>query len=275
MEEYFKAKSLLFNQLKVNGKAVVNQDNPWGKKLTKILQNKEVPFYSIGETEDNHVRILEVNSQNYGVKVEEDGIAYTIPSAMSGIHNLYNTLMAYLTSKLAGASHEILLSSIQQFHGVEGRFEVYKQNNGSVVVIDYAHTADAIAHCLKTVKQQGARRIIHVYGFRGNRDTSKRIEMLSATAALSDQYILTFDDLNSVSPTDMIETLHYLHENYGNEKGSIIPDRTEAIKRAIENSQLGDWIVITGKGHEKYQQKYLLPTDSDCSTVHWVAGLKE
>lgn len=274
MEEYFKAKLSLFNQLKTTGKAIVNQDNPWGQKLIKILQNKGVTVYSIGESENSCFQISSIDFKNSSAVIDENGETYTISSAMSGVHNLYNTLMAFATSKLAGICRDDLVTSIHGFKGVEGRFEIYKQLNGSVVVIDYAHTADAIAHCLMTVKQQGAQRITHVLGFRGNRDASKRMDMLSITADLSDQYILTFDDLNAVSPSEMVETLHYLHDNYGNEKGVVVSDRTEAIRQAMKNSSSGEWIVITGKGHEKYQQKYLLPTESDCDTVRFVAELK-
>ncbi|RLQ84937.1 UDP-N-acetylmuramoyl-L-alanyl-D-glutamate--2,6-diaminopimelate ligase [Planomicrobium sp. Y74] len=275
MEEYFSAKLLLFNQLKADGKAIVNQDNPWGKKLTQILWNRGKTVYSIGESEENHLRISSLHSQESSALVETDNEYMTIHSPMNGVHNIYNTLMAYLTAKSIGVNQSDILRSIGEFKGVDGRFEVYKLVNGVTVIIDYAHTPDAISQCLTTAKQQGAKKITHVFGFRGNRDASKRRAMLSLTNDLSDQYILTLDDLNSVPFEEMITALNTLHETFGSEKGKIIPDRTLAIKQAVEDSQSGDWVVITGKGHEKYQQTFHLPTDSDRETVNFITKLNE
>ncbi|WP_261796307.1 glutamate ligase domain-containing protein [Oceanobacillus massiliensis] len=143
------------------------------------------------------------------------------------------------------------------------------------MVVDYAHTSESILHCLTTAKQYGAKRVIHIFGFRGNRDQSKRQEMLTVTSGTSDQYILTMDDLNSVPQNEMIETLKSLNNLYGNEKGLIIPDRTLAIKWAIEHSNPEDWIIITGKGHETYQQNYRLQTNSDKETVLYFSNKKK
>ncbi len=99
--------------------------------------------------------------------------------------------------------------------------------------------------------------------------------MLTVTSGTSDQYILTMDDLNSVPQNEMIETLKSLNNLYGNEKGLIIPDRTLAIKWAIEHSNPEDWIIITGKGHETYQQNYRLQTNSDKETVLYFSNKKK
>ncbi|MBT2571590.1 UDP-N-acetylmuramoyl-L-alanyl-D-glutamate--2,6-diaminopimelate ligase [Planococcus sp. ISL-110] len=274
IEEYFSIKLLLFNQLKIHGKAIVNKDNPWGMKLTKILRNRGKTVYTIGESEENHLRISSLHSQKSSALIEEDNEYRTIHSPMNGIHNVYNTLMAYMTSKLVGINPNDILKSTGEFKGVEGRFEAYPLLNGATVIVDYAHTPDAISYCLTTAKQQGAKRIIHIFGFRGDRDSSKRQTMLSLTTDLSDKYVLTLDDLNSVSSDEMIKTLSNLQDTYGSEKGSIIPDRTLAIKYAIEDSQSGDWIVITGKGHEKYRQNFKLPTASDRETINFITKLK-
>lgn len=274
MQQYFETKLLLFNQLKTSGKAIVNLDNLWGKKLADTLRNKGKLVYTIGESEESHLRIISFNAQKSIAIVKEIDKLHPVFSSMSGIHNMFNTLMAYMTSKLAGINQDDILDSLWQFQGVEGRFEIYPQLNGSTIMIDYAHTADAIFYCLTSAKQQGAQRIVHILGFRGNRDSTKRKVILSVTAELSNRYILTLDDLNSVSTNEMIETLYCLNKSYGNEKGSIIPDRTKAIKQAMNNSQPGDWIIITGKGHEKYQQNYQLPTESDRDTVQFISKQK-
>ena len=274
MEDYFQAKLLLFEKLKTSGIAIVNTDDSWGEKLADTLLNEGKKVYRIGKSSESQLRIADFDLRSSTAAVEESNEFSTVFSSMDGIHNMYNTVMAFGTAILVGISKECILQSLPQFEGVEGRFEIAKQSNGSTVIVDYAHTPDAISHCLITAKQLGAKRIIHVFGFRGNRDPSKRQEMMTITAGLSDQYILTLDDLNSVPASEMIESFIYLNDIYGNEKGCIISDRTLAIKKAITESQLGDWILITGKGHEQYQQRYQLPTESDRDTVQYLAKPK-
>ncbi|MFS0752828.1 UDP-N-acetylmuramoyl-L-alanyl-D-glutamate--2,6-diaminopimelate ligase [Oceanobacillus sp. 1P07AA] len=267
MEDYFQTKMLLFDHLKEGGQAIVNTDNHWGKRLAKILQGKGINVNSIGQSSDNKVRLLYFNFKNSTIFVEDCNDVKLIFSPMHGIHNMYNTLMACVSARLLGLSEDSIIESVSNFQGVEGRFEKIKLTNGATIVVDYAHTAEAILHCLTTAKRLGANRVIHIFGFRGDRDHTKRQEMLTVTSGTSDQYILTLDDLNSVPQSEMIETLENLNTLYGNEKGLVIPDRTLAIKWAIEHSNPEDWIIITGKGHETYQQNYRLQTESDKDTV--------
>ncbi|MCM3390389.1 hypothetical protein M3649_20050 [Ureibacillus chungkukjangi] len=94
--------------------------------------------------------------------------------------------------------------------------------------------------------------------------------MISVASKLSDQFVLTLDDLNSVPENEMVEALKNINSLYGKNQGIVIPDRTNAIIRAIENSSHDDWIIITGKGHENYNQKFYLPTKSDEETVLYI-----
>lgn len=271
MDQYFQAKLLLFKKLKPNGTAIVNTDDAWGKRLADSLLKTGKKVYRVGKSSKSQLRILDFDLRNFTVDVIENKELSIIFSKMYGIHNTYNALMAFGTAMLVGINKDDISRSLSRFTGVEGRFEIYEQVNGSTVTVDYAHTPDALFHCLTTAKQCGAKRIIHVFGFRGDRDQSKRKEMLSITSDLSDQYILTMDDLNSVSIDEMIDVMGRLNKSYGNEKGQIISDRTLAIQKAMTESRTGDWIVITGKGHEQYQQYYQLPTKSDRDTVQFLA----
>lgn len=275
IEDYFQTKMLLFDHLKEGGQAIVNTDNHWGKRLVKILQGRGINVNSIGQSSNNKFKILDFNFKNSNLSVEDGDEANLIFSPMYGIHNMYNTLMAYVSARLVGLGEDSIIECISNFRGVEGRFEKTKLSNGAIIVVDYAHTSESILHCLTTAKQYGAKRVIHIFGFRGNRDQSKRQEMLTVTSGTSDQYILTMDDLNSVPQNEMIETLKSLNNLYGNEKGLIIPDRTLAIKWAIEHSNPEDWIIITGKGHETYQQNYRLQTNSDKETVLYFSNKKK
>ncbi|MCM3389342.1 UDP-N-acetylmuramoyl-L-alanyl-D-glutamate--2,6-diaminopimelate ligase (plasmid) [Ureibacillus chungkukjangi] len=267
MENYFKSKLLLFNHLKENGQAVVNVDNFWGEKLAEILKEKEIIVHTIGQARENEVQIKKFNYEKSVISIEESNETIHFSMPMTGVHNLYNFVMAYRVAQLLGIQKEDVINSLRNFKGVKGRFEILKLQNDVTVVVDYAHTANAVFYCLNTAKQHGAKRVTHIFGFRGNRDESKRKEMITISSELSNQFILTFDDLNSVTIPEMIQTLKDLNNLYGNQKGLVIPDRTLAIKWAIEQSKPVDWIIITGKGHEDYNQKFTLPTSSDEKTV--------
>ncbi|MBM7570553.1 UDP-N-acetylmuramoyl-L-alanyl-D-glutamate--2,6-diaminopimelate ligase [Aquibacillus albus] len=275
LENYFETKASLFNKLKRDGKAIINADDIWGRKLVEKLQHEQVQTFSVGQSMDNDYFISKIEpSPNPTIKIEENSKQQTISFPMAGTHNLYNAAMAYAAAQQLSIQTKDIIDSTKTFPGVDGRFEVFPQQNGSNVIVDYAHTADAVFHCLHTARSSGAQRIIHIFGFRGNRDTTKRKEMIQITADLSDQYVLTMDDLNAVPLKEMLHTLESLNSTYGNDKGVIIPDRTLAIEHAVANSKKGDWIIITGKGHEQYQQAFALPTKTDKETVMYFKSLK-
>ncbi|WP_047986547.1 UDP-N-acetylmuramoyl-L-alanyl-D-glutamate--2,6-diaminopimelate ligase [Ornithinibacillus californiensis] len=271
MEEYFQAKLLLFDHLKPNGKAVINTDNEWGNRLAELLRQRDIPTFSVGEAEKNEVQLKDFAVDLSILYAKEEGKSIEVVIPIPGIHNMYNTMMAYLSTRILPIPQETIREAIQSFTGVDGRFEKYKQGNSPTVIVDYAHTPDAIFHCIASAKTFGAKHIFHVFGFRGNRDTTKRPQMLSLTAKYSDQYFLTFDDLNSISENEMEKTLHELNRKFGNtNKGNIVPDWTLAIQKAIEMANEGDWVIITGKGHENYQQSFELQTPSDKETVQYI-----
>lgn len=276
MEEYFQAKLLLFDHLKENGIAITNTDNSWGEKLKDILTHHGISTFSIGESAENDVQLIDYSVKNAIVTVQEKETTFEVICPIPGIHNMYNTMMAYLTTRHINLSRESIQQALTSFTGVNGRFETYKHDNLPTVVVDYAHTPDAIFHCIASAKTYGAKRIFHVFGFRGGRDKSKRPEMLSITSKYSDAYYLTFDDLNSVSETEMIETMEEVNRKFGNQKGSVIPDRTMAIQKAIKMASDEDWVIITGKGHESYKHDLELATNSDKETVQYILNqLKE
>lgn len=275
MEEYFQTKLSLFDHLKVNGHAIVNTDNVWGKKLALMLNEKNIDVYSLGQSKDSTFQIVDFNFENSVVQVVESNEYVQITSPMIGLHNIYNTVMAYITAKLFGIEKDDIINSVKLFKGVKGRFEIIKLHNGATAVVDYAHTADAVFHCLTASKKYGAKKVTHIFGFRGDRDESKRQGILAVTSEFSDEFILTVDDLNSVSLNEMIDSLYKLNSHYANNKGIVMPDRTSAIKWAIENSQQDDWILITGKGHETYKQMFSMPTTSDTETVLYIENKEQ
>lgn len=265
MEEYFQAKSKLFFMMKEGGQAIVNTDDSWGERLSCLLSDQGEPVTSTGSKKSSDIQIQEVDDQ--GIRFNEDGQLFYYSTPIAGVYNSYNTLQACTAAEHLGVSKQRMVHALKSFPGIPGRFEQYSLANGAHVIIDYAHTADSIRHLLQAAGRKYEGKITHVFGFRGNRDESKRPAMLHASSEWSDRYILTLDDLNTVPYEEMTASLQKLHEQEGWIGGTVIPDRVSALKTALETSEGGDVVVITGKGHERYQQAYHLPFSSDRETV--------
>lgn len=275
MEEYFQAKALLFNKLKPNGVAIINGDNDWGEKLYENLKENKINTYLVGQTRNSDLLIEDYNtSKNPFISLKENTESIKIHLPLPGIHNLYNAALSYPVARGLAVSKNDIFLSFNQFPGVPGRFEVYTKEEGPTFVIDYAHTSDAIFHILKTARECGAKKIYHIFGFRGGRDKSKRSEMVKVSSELSDVTILTTDDLNTEG-NEMYLSMNKLHMEYYSDEDMIIHDRTLAIQYAFAKGSKKDWVIITGKGPESYKHKFALPTTSDKETVLYLQGKKQ
>ncbi|WP_102336305.1 UDP-N-acetylmuramoyl-L-alanyl-D-glutamate--2,6-diaminopimelate ligase [Salimicrobium jeotgali] len=270
MENYFAAKKKLFRMLTKKGQAVINTQNEWGEKLAGELRKENTSVVSVDAGEDSDVYISEYDDGAGELLLRHNGKEIFLEPSIAGIHNMYNIAMAYGTVKLMGARDEAVARAVTGFKGVEGRFSVHYLSGDRTVAIDYAHTPDALYHSLDTVRSQCTGKFIHLFGFRGDRDEEKREEMITVSARMSDQYILTLDDLNSVSKEEMEKTLYEIQRRYGRGNGEVIPDRTLAIEEALRRSGEKDWVVITGKGEESYQQEYHYPAPTDSETVFYL-----
>ncbi|WP_082235685.1 UDP-N-acetylmuramoyl-L-alanyl-D-glutamate--2,6-diaminopimelate ligase [Halobacillus massiliensis] len=275
LEKYFEAKKQLFHKLKKNGTALINYDDEFGKRLAEELASDGIKVKTFGQSEGADYQIKDLSSSPPAhLFIEDQSQWLKLPSPIAGYHNLYNSALSYITGRSFSIPSAAIIQTMETFPGVEGRFNIYKLENEVCVVIDYAHTAEAILNCLQTALDSTENRLIHIFGFRGNKDKEKRSEMVKISAEISDMFILTLDDLNGVSSSGMVETLEILQETYGNEKGSIIPDRTSAIEKALTMSKPGDWIVITGKGHEEYKETYRHPVTSDKEAIQYLSKQK-
>ncbi|WP_185971039.1 UDP-N-acetylmuramoyl-L-alanyl-D-glutamate--2,6-diaminopimelate ligase [Alkalicoccobacillus porphyridii] len=260
MEDYFEAKRLLFTMLKPAGKAIINTNNDWGLTLAADLERRHIQTIKLfGEEQDFHLELEQVTYIKDLMQIvitAQQQQGYMMHLSVLGEHNALNATMAFVTALQLSIPVNLAISALESFRGAPGRFERYKHPKGGEVVIDYAHTEDAFFYCLTTAKKLGARRIFHVFGFRGNRDTTKRQSMIDVSLELSDFIILTLDDLNNETST----TLKAQLETYDlNNKGTIITDRISAIKKAWSMMEEGDWLFITGKGQEPYQQTVTHP----------------
>jgi UDP-N-acetylmuramoyl-L-alanyl-D-glutamate--2,6-diaminopimelate ligase len=270
INEYFETKASLFTQLKPEGEAIVSSYSEWGRRLIDLLITQQKKVHSIGDNDTDDMNLTNVYLDNPSVfELSEGAKMYTVSLHLYGLHNVWNASLAFAAARRMGVNENQIIHSLQSFPGTPGRFETYQHPVGATFVVDYAHTPDAVFHCLQTMKQAGAKRIIHIFGFRGKGDPSKRKEMVAISSQSGDMFILTLDDLNGLSIDEMKLELQHLNELNGKGNGKVIEDRTLAIRYAWENVQKDDWVLITGKGPEKYDQSFVLPTDSDKNTIEW------
>lgn len=263
IEAYFTAKKKLFSYLKPTGKAVINGDNSWGQRLYEELR-------------DQHREVLLLGGSNKETLLHEGQLVtqqhekyLQLPLNVQGYHNKENAAIALLIVGDMGADLEVVATELHTFPGVPGRFERHEKSGHPSFIIDYAHTEQAFIKVLQSVKTFAEREVYHVFGFRGGRDTHKRQKMMEASLAYADHSILTFDDLNGLTEDEMILQLEQIP---GFEECVFIADRTEALAYVYNQAKLEDWIVVTGKGHEDYQQDYDYPVNSDGKMVAFLQG---
>ena len=271
MEEYFECKALLFEKLKLDGTAIINYNDRWGKKLTERLTAQGKKVITVGEEPTNQVQILAKELNNVSVRYKNK--EYNLRTPLPGVHNLENLTMSSCVAHELEVPYEQVTTYMSQFSGIAGRFEIFHLANKVTVVVDYAHTPDALATSINTAISNGAKRIITVFGFAGNRDESKRKAMLENVCRLSTYAILTVTELFGSTIDNLYsDYISIQKECQVEEKTSIIMDRTLAIQKAIWEAQSGDWVLLLGKGHEQYKENYSLKTKTDQETVQYLQG---
>ena len=250
LDEYRKAKELLFH--KTTQANVINIDDEGGKIIANDIKDLETPLYTYGI--DNKADFMAKN-----IKINASGTSYTLVTPtyeadifipVPGKFTVYNTLAVIATCYLLNISIDVIKEGLSKTKGVPGRFETIQNNKGIHVIVDYAHTPDALENVIKTAKGFATNRVITVFGCGGDRDNSKRPMMGKIADELSDIAILTSDNPRTEDPNKIIDdVLNGMSSN----NYEVIIDRKEAIKRAIEIAQKDDIILIAGKGHENYQ----------------------
>jgi UDP-N-acetylmuramoyl-L-alanyl-D-glutamate--2,6-diaminopimelate ligase len=252
MEDYFEAKKKLFFLNAKKRTAVVNLDDPWGKRLISELPLKTESF---GLEPAAIVRAGEFRFSESGIKAEVDypGGQVRICSALMGKHNLSNILAAVATGLALNIPVPTIKEGISTLKNIPGRLQKVETGLGFQVFVDYAHTDQAIRSLLETIRDLKPRRILLVFGAGGDRDKSKRPRMGEAAASLADLSFITSDNPRSEDPLAIIADIEngFMGKQAKNYK--IVPDRKEAIFQALAEAGKGDYVLIAGKGHETYQ----------------------
>lgn len=252
MEEYFEAKKKLFFLNMKKRIAVVNQDDPWGKKLLAELPMATVSF---GFEPEAIVRCRQYRLGDSGIEAEVDypGGTAIITSSLLGVHNISNILASVAAALALNIPLSAIQGGIASLLGVPGRLEKIDNNLGFQVFVDYAHTDNALLNLLETIKGLKPGRILLVFGAGGDRDKSKRERMGEVAGTLADRVFLTSDNPRSEDPLAIISEIEKGLKKAGAANYDIIPDRREAIEQALLHGKKGDYILVAGKGHEKYQ----------------------
>lgn len=252
-EHYYNSKKELF--LKTTQANIINVDDDYGKKLVHELHkmNTKCLTYAIDESADYKAENVQISERfsDFDISKDNDIIGH-IKLPIPGTFSVYNALAATVSCLSSGIGFETIKKGLESLKGVPGRFEVVENKKGKLVIVDYAHTPDALEKVLNTANGFKKGRLICVFGCGGERDRTKRPLMGKAAGTLSDYCIITSDNPRNEDPKQI---LHDTEEGIIDTgcQYEIIQDRYDAIKRAIEICGDNDLILLAGKGHETYQ----------------------
>lgn len=276
MESYFSAKRLLFSVEGANriDAAVLNADDPCSGRLADAL-----PFppltYGLAETSDIHVLESQTRIDGTDVRLATPAGELRARAKLPGRPNVYNIMAATGTALTLGLSLEPIVHALESVRGVPGRMELVQAGQPFAVIVDYAHTPDALEKLLETVGRLPHQRVITVFGCGGDRDRTKRPVMGNIAVRMSDHVIITSDNPRTEDPLAILEEIR-TGVDQGAATCELTPDRHEAIGKALAMARSGDVVVIAGKGHETYQVvgRKTVPFDDRAVAREWLAQLK-
>jgi UDP-N-acetylmuramoyl-L-alanyl-D-glutamate--2,6-diaminopimelate ligase len=253
MDEYFAAKKKLFEGAGAAPPKVVvlNRDDPASARLP-VEAGAQVFWY--GFAKDATVRASRISSGMNGLRFELQAgkLRFPIESQLVGRINVYNILAACCAGLGYGIEPALIARGIARCRSVPGRFERVDEGQPFLVIVDYAHTDDALRNTISVARGLGPKRVITLFGCGGDRDRAKRPLMGQAASELSDFVVLTSDNPRSEDPLAIInDALVGLRRH--DTPHIIEPDRTSAIRRALDEAGPGDIVILAGKGHEPYQ----------------------
>jgi UDP-N-acetylmuramoyl-L-alanyl-D-glutamate--2,6-diaminopimelate ligase len=260
MDEYYEAKLRLFTGLgggqKSGKRALVNMDDPRGKAIKAVCP---VPVwgYALHSPADLKAERVRLSLAGTRFTAATPAGSFTVESRLVGEHNVYNLLGAVGVALHDGATFDQIREAAAKITNVPGRFERVSSEQDFTVVVDYAHTEDALLRLLTTAQTLKTGRIITVFGCGGDRDRGKRPKMGRVAVEYSDVVVLTSDNPRTEDPMAILHEVEIgvrdalVSRNHVQYR--LVPDRREAIGAAIREAHGGDMVLIAGKGHEDYQ----------------------
>jgi UDP-N-acetylmuramoyl-L-alanyl-D-glutamate--2,6-diaminopimelate ligase len=253
MESYFEAKQQLFAG--AGGEppafAVLNRDDEYARRI-KLARRTEVLWYGFGPESDLRPRHITGGFQGLRFEVQYRKQRFPVASPLIGKINVYNVLAACATGLSYGLAPEVIAAGIANLRAVPGRFERVDEGQPFVVVVDYAHTDDALRNVIAVARGLSPKRVITLFGCGGDRDRAKRPLMGQAAAEASDFVVLTSDNPRSEDPLAIMnDALVGIRRT--DVPHVVEPDRHAAIAYALKEAREGDIVILAGKGHETYQ----------------------
>jgi len=255
MDAYFAAKRVLFERLlRADGHAIVNLDDDRAPDLLRASRGKAWTYSLANPKADLFAEEMRLGLDRTRLRARTPMGVLELETALVGRFNVQNVLAALGAGLALGLAPDAAQRGIATLPGVPGRMEKVSAGQDFTVLVDYAHTDDALKNLLETVRGLSPRRVITVFGCGGDRDRSKRPLMGAVASRLSEAVVVTSDNPRSEPPESIIEEI--LRGMNGGRKAErhVVVDRRDAIAKAFEMAGPGDAVVIAGKGHETYQQ---------------------
>ena len=252
MDSYFAAKRLLFERhLRADGHAILNLDDDRAGELAAATRGRVWTYSLENPKADLVAEDVRLSLDGTRFRARTPRGALDVETALVGAFNVQNALAAIGAALALGLPEDAVQRGVGGLRGVPGRMERVVAGQDFTVIVDYAHTDDALRNLLETVRGLRPRRVITVFGCGGDRDRTKRPLMGAVAARLSDVVILTSDNPRSEPPEAILEEIR--RGIPAAAEALVLPDRREAIARALEMGREGVVVVIAGKGHEPYQ----------------------
>lgn len=255
MDNYLLAKQQLFKMLPSDGIAIVNVDDPYANKIMGVVPG-EVISYGVSQAkhELRNTKHNEFDTTVSAIKQKDDGMLLRINSLdvktkLMGLPNVYNIVAAFQCALVLGVPQRVIKQGIETLKTVPGRFELIDCGQDFRVVVDFAHSPDALQKLIETFRPLTKGKIILVFGCPGDRDKEKRPIMGEIASCLADRVIVTTDDPHGEEPEAIINDI--VRSPLSTVQSLL--DRKEAIEQALKMAKKGDTVLIAGRGHEKFQ----------------------
>ena len=253
MERYTAAKRRLFESLGSQADAVISFDDPPGREMA-LATAAAVTWYGLDDGADVHGRIDALDARGARFRIARGAEEATVRSLLIGEHNVLNSLAAAGTCLVLGMDLPAIATALETTRTPPGRLERVGGDTPYEVFVDYAHTDDALANVLSSLRKVTRGRLIVVFGCGGDRDRSKRPRMGRVAAELADHAIITSDNPRSEKPGAIIDEILAGLAGAARAACEVEPDRRKAIALAIDIAEEDDIVLLAGKGHETCQE---------------------
>ena len=251
-EQYLAEKTKLFTGLSPDAFAILNKQSPQAHTIADKT-NANVLWYAVNESADISAKVISMNASQTCYQLTYNDITRIVTTPMIGTHNISNQLAAAGLCLAVGIDLDTVANGIENIPSVPGRLDPVTAGQNYAVLVDYAHTDDALKNVLTTLRPLCQNRLIVLFGCGGDRDKTKRPRMASIAEEYADIIIVTSDNPRTENPAAIIDDILQGFTDPNRDTIVVAPDRKKAIEHALTLAQKDDIILLAGKGHETYQ----------------------